>query len=144
MEITTYNAFNLDLAIDYTFNTWKQKQDSIVTAQVAAEEESSKWLISQFQTELDDCLDRQFQTALNLQTLPISDLSVYSVVAHFEYKSTMFYLRRVKLSETLQWELSYLSNRIVCLPEYLKTQILIELGKIKNIATLAISATNET
>lgn len=140
MEIVSYNSFNLDLAIDYTFNTWKQKQDSITTAQIAAEEESSKLLIFQFQSELDDCLDKQFQTALNFQTLPVSDLSVYSVVAHFEYKDTIFYVRRVKLSETLQWELSYLSNIIVCLPEYLKTQILIELGKLKNESSLATVA----
>ncbi|GAX43447.1 hypothetical protein NIES4075_44600 [Tolypothrix sp. NIES-4075] len=139
MEIVAYGSFNLDLAIDYTFGNWRQKQDSIAAAQIAAEQEASKWLISQFQSELDDCLDRQFQTALNMQTLPISDLSVFSVVAHFEYKDVIFYLRRINFSDTLQWELSYTSNRIICLPEYLKTQILIELGKIKNSKTLQIA-----
>lgn len=143
MEIVAYGSFNLDLAIDYTWSNWKQKQDRIISAQVTAEEESSKHLISQFQNELDDCLDRQFQTALSLQTLPINDLSVYSVVAHFEYRSVMFYLRRTKVLDTLQWELSHGSTIITCLPEYLKTQILIELGRIKNETRLALNTQNQ-
>jgi hypothetical protein len=144
MEIIAYNSFNLDLAIDYTWNNWRQKQDNIVATHLAVEQESSKWLISQFQSELDDCLDRQFKTALNLQTLPISNLSVFSVVAQFEYKNTALYLRRINILDTLQWELSYLSTKIICLPEYLKTQILIELGKIKNKATLVVTTQDKT
>lgn len=137
MEIIAYNSFNLDLAIDYTWNNWKQKQESFTKSQLAAQEESSKGLISQFQTELDDCLDRQFQSALNIKVFTPSEISVFSVVAHFEYNGINFYLRRCCVFDSLQWEVKYLSKTIICLPEYLKTQILIELGKIKNESTLA-------
>lgn len=144
MEIVAYGSFNLDLAIDYTWSNWKQKQDSILSAQTAAQEESSKHLVSQFQDELDDCLDRQFQTALGLQILPVSEISVYSVVAHFEYKYVTFYLRRINVLDTLHWELTQDATRFICLPEYLKTQILIELGKIKNQAKLVLASDNQS
>ncbi|MBW4479678.1 MAG: hypothetical protein KME54_23235 [Tolypothrix brevis GSE-NOS-MK-07-07A] len=137
MEIIAYSSFNLDLAIDYTWNNWKQKQESIRKSQLAAQEESSKWLISQFQTELDDCLDRQFQSALAIGVLTPTEISIFSVVAHFQYKDINLYLRRCCVFDSLQWELKYLSKTIICLPEYLKTQILIELGKLKNESGLA-------
>lgn len=139
MEIITFNSFNLDLAIDYTWNNWKQKQDSIVNAQVATQQEASNFLSSQFQFDLDDCLDRQFQSALNIEILPIADMSIFNVTARFQYQDTDFYLNRINLFDTLYWQLNYLSFSIDCLPEYLKIQILIELGKLKNAAALIVT-----
>lgn len=143
MEIIALSSFNLELAIDYAWSTWRQKQENILKAQIAAQQEAEKWLVSQFQFDLDDCLDRQFQSALNLKVLPVSEISIFSLTAHFEYQSIQFYLRRTNLFDTLQWELSYLSKSVVCLPEYLKNQILIELGQLKNKTALTVATKND-
>jgi hypothetical protein len=143
MEIITLSYFNLELAIDYAWNTWKQKQENILKAQIAAQQEAEKWLTSQFQSDLDDCLDRQFQSALNIEVLPVSEISIFSVTAHFQYQTIQFYLRRISCFDTLQWELNYLSKSVVCLPEYLKNQILIELGQLKNKTALTVVTKND-
>lgn len=140
MEIVSFNSFNLEATIDFVWSNWKQKQDNFVNAQQMAEQEASKLLASQFQLDLDDCLDRQFQTALNLQILPSKEFSVFSVTAYFNYKGVSFYLCRVRILDTLHWELNYLSKSIPCLPEFLKTQILIELGRIKNDSVLVVTS----
>jgi len=77
-------------------------------------------------------LDRPFQNALQLLVLPITQISVLSVVACFQYLNTNFYLRRTTVLDYFYWEINYLSNTINCSPDSLKSRLLIEMGKLKN------------
>ena len=132
MEITLVSSFNLDAAVDAKSNRTQEKQKSIADARNSAEAEAIKILTLQFQSELDDALDRPFQNALQLLVLPITQISVLSVVACFQYLNTNFYLRRTTVLDSFYWEINYLSNTINCSPDSLKSRLLIEMGKLKS------------
>jgi hypothetical protein len=132
MEVMLVSSFNLDAAVDAESNRTQEKQKNIADARNSAEAEATKILTLQFQSELDDALDRPFQNALQLLVLPITQISVLSMVACFQYLNTNFYLRRTTVLDSFYWEINYLSNTINCSPDSLKSRLLIEMGKLKS------------
>ncbi|OKH47300.1 hypothetical protein NIES2101_23975 [Calothrix sp. HK-06] len=126
--------FNLDETVDTVYRDWQIKQELAFISQSEAEQKATELLINQFKNQLNDVLQSEFQEALNIQVRLLSN--TFTVEGVFEYLEKKIVMTRNVLHEGAYWFLSYDNMHLVCFPDSFQKQLIIELGKIKNKASM--------
>lgn len=131
MEIVLAQTFNLEAAIDTAYGDWNAKQQLLAISQKEAEQRASEILLAQFQSQFNDVITTEIQTALQAKVVINSEAFMLEVYAIFKYCDVTCCIKRHLINNATFWKINHQEQEIICFPDSLQKQLLIELGSIK-------------
>lgn len=126
--------FNLDEVVNSTYSDWQIKQELSSISQMEAEQKATELLINQFKNQLNDVLQPEIQEALSINVRLLSNTFIVEGV--FEFLEKKCVITRNSSNGSSYWTFSYDNIFITCFPDSFQKQMIIELGKIKNKASM--------